>query len=599
MPSCFEDLDSTKSLEGRYVLQRTEEIAERGITISMYNHEPTGASIMLIDAPDQNKCFSVNFRTLPKDNTGVPHILEHSVLCGSQRYPSKEPFVDLLKGSLKTFLNAMTAADKTMYPVASQNKQDFFNLVNVYLDACLNPRILDAEHGPRILKQEGWHYMLTDVDEPLKYSGVVYNEMKGVYSQPDQTNAKAVRQALFAGHPIYSIDSGGDPRAIPTLEYEAFATFHKTYYHPSNAFFYVYGDPDELPHTERLALIDEYLREYRAPAPVEAIPSQPLVATPYEVTKAYAVDAEAVSAPTQFVTVAWLLNAAPLEPKTELALMVLNDLLLGLPSAGLQKPLLESRLGASVIGGGFGLSLQQASFAVGLKGVAPGAEAKAAVSDLILSSLSRIAEEGFPEDAVEAAMNSAEFQLRSTSASPMKGLSFGMGAVAAWTYERDPIEPLRFADSLAALKDDVARSGAGVFVSLLKELVLTNGHRVTVALVPEPELAQQVQDEEDGELEAMGNTLDAKGKLRVLEETSALRAAQAAPDDPAALATIPQLSTADLNLECPPAAPTEVSTISLGGRASATLLTNELPTDGIMYVTGLDPPTAGLSPGLL
>ena len=335
-PKSFEELDTSSSLADRFVMQRTEEIAERGITISMYNHEPTGAQIMLIDAPDENKCFSCNFRTLPKDNTGVPHILEHSVLCGSTRYPSKEPFVDLLKGSLKTFLNAMTAADKTMYPVASQNKQDFFNLVNVYMDACLNPRILDPEHGPRILKQEGWHYMLDEIDAPIRYSGVVYNEMKGVYSQPDQTNAKAVRHALFRGHPVYSIDSGGDPRAIPTLGYEAFASFHQTYYHPSNAFFYMYADPTELPHAERLALLDEYLQAYEAPAAVEAIPWQPLADQPYEVTKAYAVDADAAAAPTQFVTLAWLLNTAPLEPKTKLALSVLNDLLLGLPTAGLQ-----------------------------------------------------------------------------------------------------------------------------------------------------------------------------------------------------------------------------------------------------------------------
>lgn len=457
--------------------------------------------------------------------------------------------------------------------------------MNVYLDACLNPRILEPEHGPQILKQEGWHYMLTDVDTPIKYSGVVYNEMKGVYSQPDQTNAKAVRQALFAGHPIYSIDSGGDPRAIPNLDYEAFASFHRTYYHPSNAFFYVYGDPDELPHTERLALLDEYLKAYSAPAPVEAIPWQPLVDEPYEVTKGYAVDAAAASAPTQFVSVAWLLNSAPLEPKTTFALSVLNDLLLGLPSAGLQKPLLESRLGASVIGGGFGLSLQQASFTVGLKGVAPGADAKEAVTELILSSLARIAEEGFPDDAVEAAMNSMEFSLRSTSASPMKGLSFGMGAVSAWTYSRDPITPLRFADTLAALKADVASSGGDVFVSLLREYILTNNHRATVALVPEPELAQQAQEEEDGELEAVGASLDAEGKQRVLDETVALRAAQAAPDDPAAVATIPQLSRADLSPDCAPEVSTEISTMSVGdGSGSATLLTNDLPTDGIIYM---------------
>ena len=252
---------------------------------------------------------------------------------------------------------------------------------------------------------------------------------------------------------------------------------------------------------------------------------------------------------------------------------------------GLQKPLLESRLGASVIGGGFGLSLQQATFAVGLKGVSPTVEAKDEVSELILASLSAIADEGFGEDAVEAAMNSMEFGLRSSSASPMRGLSYGMGAVSAWNYGRDAIAPLRFAETLAALKEDVARSGGEVFVSLLRDYVLANSHRATVALVPAPELARQVQEEEDAELEAMTAQLDADGKLRVLQETSELRAAQAAADEPAALATIPQLSRSDLQRECAPAASTEISEIILaGGRGTATLLTNDLPTDGIVYL---------------
>jgi len=581
-PKSFDEL---QAVEDQYVLQRTEEVAERGISISMYTHEATGAQVMLVDAPDANKVFSANFRTLPKDNTGVPHILEHSVLCGSKRYPSKEPFVDLLKGSLKTFLNAMTAADKTMYPVASQNKQDFFNLVNVYLDACLNPRILDPVQGPRILKQEGWNHQSDDVDTPIKYGGVVYNEMKGVYSSADQTNAKAVRQALYQRHPVYSIDSGGDPRAIPTLTYQAFSDFHRKYYHPSNGFFYFYGDPDELPHSERLALLDEYLREYTAPAEVESIPWQPLATAPYAVTAGYPVDGAASSAPTQFVTLAWLLNSEPLDAETSLALSVLNDLLLGSATAALQKPLLESRLGASVIGGGFGLSLQQASFGVGLKGVAAGAEQAEAVSRLILATLEAVAETGFAADAIEASMNTMEFGLRATSASPMRGLSFGFGAVSAWTYGEDPVAPLRFAESLAWLQGEVASGGDQVFVGLLKRFVLQNKHRATVTLVPEPAMAARIQEEEELKLQDVAAALSADGRAAMVDATGALRAAQAAPDDPQALAKLPVLSTADLDRKVAPTAPTEASELSLGGgRGSATLLAHELPTDGIVYL---------------
>ena len=299
----FEELDTSSVLE-KFELIKEDEVVERGLIVKRYKHKATGAEVLSVDADDENKVFSCNFRTLPKDDTGVPHILEHSVLCGSRRFPVKEPFVEMLKGSLKTFLNAMTAPDKTLYPVASQNKQDFFNLASVYLDACLFPRILDPEQGPQILKQEGWHYEVNDAEAPLKYKGVVFNEMKGVYSSPDQLHYRAMKKALFRGHPIYSIDSGGDPRAIPTLTYEAFSNFHKTYYHPANARLFVYGREDELPVEQRLALLEQWLCEFGAPDfdADEQIPIQALESEPYEVEEHYPVDPNSQQAPTQFVT---------------------------------------------------------------------------------------------------------------------------------------------------------------------------------------------------------------------------------------------------------------------------------------------------------
>ena len=588
-PASFEELP-TANIFDKYELIKTEEVAERGLVAKLYKHKATGAEVLSVDADDENKVFSCNFRTLPKDDTGVPHILEHSVLCGSRRYPVKEPFVEMLKGSLKTFLNAMTAPDKTMYPVASQNKQDFFNLASVYLDACLFPRILDPVQGPQILKQEGWHYEVADAGEPLKYNlkykGVVFNEMKGVYSSPDQLHYRALKSALFRGHPIYSIDSGGDPRAIPSLTYEAFSNFHKTYYHPANARLFVYGKEDELPVEQRLALLEQWLGEFGAPDfdADEQIPIQPLVDAPYEVEESYPVDPNGKQAPTQFVTLSWLLNTEPLDPKTKLAFGVLNDLLLGTSSAALQKPLLESQLGASVVGGGYGSSLQQAAFSVGLKGVATGAEAKQQVSDLILSTLSGIAEGGFDDTAIEASMNTVEFRLRASSASPMKGLSFMMGAMSEWNYGRDPIAPLRFEETLSQLKADVASSGGQVFVELLRKYVLDNGHRVTLTLVPEPTLASTLEADEEAELEAVRSQLGASELEQLAEETAALKAAQAAHDDPADLAKLPTLSTADLEPKTKPV-PVEVATISVGGGSgSATLLTHELPTDGICYL---------------
>ena len=248
---------------GKFELLAEEEVPERGLTSALYRHKQTGAEVLSIEVEDdENKVFSANFKTLPTDDTGVPHILEHSVLCGSRKYPLKEPFVELLKGSLKTFLNAMTAADKTMYPVASQNRKDFDNLCDVYLDAVLHPRILEPTVGNRTFMQEGWHYEAEGVDAPLIYKGVVYNEMKGVYSSPDSRNYRAMKKALFRDHPIYGVDSGGDPRAIPRLTYDAFVDFHRKYYHPGNARFYFYGDAASLPLADRLAKLEAYLSEY-------------------------------------------------------------------------------------------------------------------------------------------------------------------------------------------------------------------------------------------------------------------------------------------------------------------------------------------------
>jgi len=590
-PASFEALD-TASIFDRFELLSEEAVAERGLTARLYRHRATGAEVLSVDANDDNKVFSCNFRTLPKDDTGVPHILEHSVLCGSRRYPVKEPFVEMLKGSLKTFLNAMTAPDKTMYPVASENKQDFYNLVSVYLDACLHPRVLDPIHGPQILKQEGWHYEVSEPSQPLKYKGVVFNEMKGVYSSPDQLHFRALKKALFQGHPIYAIDSGGDPRAIPTLTYEQFKAFHERYYHPTNARIFFYADEAELPTSERLALLEQWLSEFtlNEAAMQETIPWQPLVDEPYEVSESYPADAQATSAPTQFVTLSWLFPPRPLEPKTKLAWSVLNHLLLGTASAALQKPLLESKLGASLVGGGYGSSLQQAAFSVGLKGVATGDEQKVQVRELILSTLEGIAERGFEPSAVEASMNTVEFRLRATAASPMKGLSFMMGAMSEWTYGRDPVAPLRFEDALRELKSDVEASGGACFVELLREYVLSNQHRLTLTLVPEASLADRLVAEEEGELQAVRERLSDDELATLAAETKALRAAQAAHDAPEDLAKLPMLATSDLDAASKPV-PIDVATVSVGGGAGgvATLLTHELPTDGLVYLNvGLD-----------
>jgi len=239
----------------KFEVTKSDKVDEYGANVLMFTHKKTGAEIMSVTVPDENKVFGITFRTPPDDSTGIPHILEHSVLCGSRKYPVKEPFVELLKGSMQTFLNAMTYPDRTCYPVASQNLKDFYNLVNVYMDSVLHPAIT-----PWTLKQEGWHYDIEDPSKPLTYKGVVYNEMKGVYSSPDSVHYRKCKEALFPDN-TYGVDSGGDPIVIPQLTWEKFEGFHKKYYHPSNSRIYFYGD-DPVP--ARLELIDSYLSEFDA-----------------------------------------------------------------------------------------------------------------------------------------------------------------------------------------------------------------------------------------------------------------------------------------------------------------------------------------------
>ena len=240
-------------------------IPELNTHTQLYRHIRTGAQLLSLENNDTNKVFGIVFKTPPEDSTGLPHIMEHSVLCGSRKYPVKEPFVELMKGSLNTFLNAFTYPDKTCYPVASQNLKDFYNLLDVYMDAVLYPRI-----SPQTLQQEGWHYELDELEAPLSYKGVVFNEMKGAYSDPDNLLYKVVQESVFPDN-VYALDSGGDPTVIPDLSYAQFKSFHERYYHPSNALIYFYGDDDP---GERLKMMDAYLKEFTPGLPAPEIKFQ-------------------------------------------------------------------------------------------------------------------------------------------------------------------------------------------------------------------------------------------------------------------------------------------------------------------------------------
>ena len=324
-----------------FTLVREENMHEAGGRVRLWKHDVTGAELLSVCNDDENKSFGVSFRTPPKDSTGVAHILEHSVLCGSDRYPVKEPFVELLKSSLQTFLNALTFPDKTCYPVASCNLQDFYNLVDVYLDAVFHPRI-----DENVLRQEGWHIEAEGPDSPWQFKGVVFNEMKGVYSSPDSVLMEECQHAVFPDM-LYSLDSGGDPAVIPTLTFEAFREFHAAYYHPSNARFFFWGDD---PEEARLSRIAEVLAPYERREVSSEVPLQPRLSAPRLLEVPYAAS-EGEDADKAHVAVNWLLCESK-ETEEMFVLNMLEHVIAGLPGSPLRKALMDSGLGEDISGCG-------------------------------------------------------------------------------------------------------------------------------------------------------------------------------------------------------------------------------------------------------
>lgn len=555
--------------------ERQEEhyIEEYKAQAVLYRHAKTGAQVMSVQAADENKVFGVVFRTPPKDSTGIPHILEHSVLCGSRKYPVKEPFVELIKGSLHTFLNAFTYPDRTCYPVASTNLQDFYNLVDVYMDAVFFPNCVRDE---QVFQQEGWHYELNDVSDNITFKGVVFNEMKGVYSQPDSMLMRLSQQALFPDM-TYGVDSGGDPRVIPDLTFEQFQEFHAKFYHPSNARLWFYGDD---PAEQRLRIAAEYLDKFEAndAAKESAVPVQPLFSAPRKVVASYAAGEQAAGdAKRHMVAVNWVLADEPLKLEDELALEFLDHLLLGTPGAPLRRALLESGLGEALVGGGLSDELRQPQFAIGLKGVAAGDTA--AVEELVLKTLEQLAEEGFDQDAVEASINSIEFALKENNTGSFpRGLSLMLRSMGKWLYEQDPFAPLRFAGPLEDLKARLARDGIkGVFSPLIRKLLLDNSHRVTIELQPDVEKAKQEEEEEEKRLAAVKAAMTAEDLEQLTRLTRDLKEKQETPDPPEALKAVPMLALSDI-----PKTPNKIP-IAVGESRGVTVLNHDLVTNDILY----------------
>ncbi|WP_029896470.1 insulinase family protein [Desulfohalovibrio reitneri] len=552
-----------------FSLLREEEISEYQTVARLYRHDKTGARVLSLANDDENKVFGAAFRTPPRDSTGVAHILEHSVLNGSRKYPVKEPFVELLKGSLKTFLNAFTFPDKTCYPVSSCNLQDFRNLVDVYLDAAFHPLI--TRH---IFMQEGWHHELDDPDGPLKRRGVVYNEMKGAYSSPDSLLHEYSQQAVFPDQ-TYGLDSGGNPKTIPELTFEQFREFHETFYHPANCWFLFHGDGPE--EDERLSILAEYLDGFGPLEPESEVALQQRWSEPRRERKTYACSEDGEDE-RGYATLGWLLCETA-EVEENLALRVLEEVLVGMPSSPLRQALIDSGLGEDLAGIGLEEELRQMYFSIGLKGIkADGLEDTAGrMQGLVTDTLRDLADNGVPEDVREAALNTIEFDLRETNTGSFpRGLALWLRSLTTWLYDGDPLAMLAFEEPLGRLKQRLA-DGEPVFENLIRRWFLENPHACLLTLAPDPELGSRREREEKEELARELEGMDQAERERIMAETRELREKQEKPDDPADLARIPALGREDMppeNREIPFAESEE---------RGALVMRHEQPAAGIVY----------------
>ena len=547
----------------------TREIPEYKSKVDLFRHEKTGAELLSIQNDDENKFFGITFRTPPPDSTGVAHILEHAVLAGSEKYPLKEPFVELLKGSLASFVNAMTFEDKTTYPVASQNLQDFYNLIDVYIDAVFHPLLYE-----RIFEQEGWHYELENIEQPLRYKGVVFNEMKGSMANPDTVLLKEILKSLFPDTP-YAHESGGVPDAIPDLTYAQFKAFFDTNYHPSNARIVFYGDD---PPEERLRLIQEYLKDYGPAAENPAIPLQKAFTKPSSCTIPYVVSETDESAKS-LITVNWMLPEN-IDAELAIAYILLAHVLMGTPASPLRRVLIESGLGEEVIGSGYdyGLftTLRQLFFTAGMRGVQT--EDVDKIEEIILTTLTAIVENGFDKAMVDATVNTIEFQLRENNfGSYPRGLILMVRALTTWLHNGDPFASLDFAPPLEAVKRRLA-AGEPIFETMVRQHMVENSHRTTVHLVPDPGLQSRQEEAETDRLDKIRASFSESDLQGIIESTKKLKDFQETPNNAETLALLPTLNRSDLEPEERriPLAESELSGVRV--------LYHDLSTYGITYL---------------
>ncbi|HHV12536.1 MAG TPA: insulinase family protein [Clostridiales bacterium] len=504
-------------------------------------HKKTGARVALIANDDKNKVFSIGFRTPPVNSTGVAHIIEHSVLCGSRNFPAKDPFVELAKGSLNTFLNAMTYPDKTIYPVASMNDQDFKNLMHVYMDAVLYPNIYQRKE---IFQQEGWHYELEQEDLELTINGVVYNEMKGAFSSPESQLFRLVQNSLFPDT-TYGVESGGDPAFIPELSYKEFIEFHKNYYHPSNSYIYLYGDMD---FEERLSWLDkEYLNQYDPLEVDSAVRLQKAFDAVREVKDFYSLSEGEEIRDNTYLSYSTVVGNS-LDKELGLVFQVLDYVLLQAPGAPIKQALLDEGIGRDILGG-FEDEILQPSFMIIAK------NSEEAKKDQFIATIRRVLEDvvkkGLEEKSLRAAINFYEFKYREADYGQFpKGLLYGLRTMSSWLHnDTKPFLHLRDSAGYAFLKEKI---GTGYYEKVIEEHLLNNTHASLVILQPKPGLNSQKEEELKKKLAAYKASLPKEEIQRIIEETKALKQYQEIPSTREDLEKIPLLTREDIGKEIEP-----------------------------------------------
>lgn len=546
---------------------RVEDVQSDGFIL---RHKKSGARIAILSNNDDNKVFYIGFRTSPEDETGVPHIIEHTTLCGSKKFPVKDPFIELAKGSLNTFLNAMTYPDKTVYPVASCNDQDFKNLMDVYLDAVFNPNITKYEE---IFKQEGWHYELTGKDDELKINGVVYNEMKGAYSSPDEVLSSQIYRSLFPDN-TYSKDSGGNPEYIPKLTYEAYLDFYHKYYHPSNSYIYLYGDMDVV---ERLEWLDkEYLSLYDYKKVNSEINKQPAFDEIKNVEAQYSITMDDSQENKTYLSYNRVVGDT-LDEMLYQAFDVLDYALVSSPGAPVKQALIDAGIGDDVYGS-YDAGILQPVFSF----VAKNANASQAdeFESIIENTLKEVVKTGINKEALLAGINSSEFKFREADFGQFpKGLLFGLNCLDSWLF--DDMKPFIHLECLGTFAKLRKAVDTDYFEKLIQEYLLDNTHGSSVTVKPKRGLGNEREEALANELSDYKASLSDEEIKKLIEDTEHLKKYQEEPSSDEDLRKLPMLTRADMKKNAMPFSNIEDELLDVK------VVRHDIESNGIDYISFL------------